>query len=130
MMTGDVRNRQYNIEDHERFLDQLIKHNGNVSKAARACGIKGGRSTVMSWIGSNAWFKEKYEEAIAIIFDDIEEFAMRKSVKSLRGAHFMLTTHKEGKARGYGKRTELSNPDGSALSWKDIVDKANESGAS
>ena len=118
-------NRQiYHIEDKERFLDQLVKHNGNITKAARASRISGGRSRVIGWLEEDAWFAGRYSEVVKAIFDDIEEFVTRKAVKNLRAATFMLTSHAEGKLRGYGKRTEITGKGGEPLTWRQIVERA------
>jgi hypothetical protein len=110
---------EYHKEDLERFLEFYDKYNCNISRAALAAGIKGGRDAVLRLADIVPWFKKRMEDVLAEKFDNIEEFVVRKGQTRATMAKFLLENHKEGRRRGYGKQTSIKGS--VAVTWSEVA---------
>ena len=119
---GGVNNLVYHKEDLDRFLDQLKKYNGNVTRAAKAAQFKGGRTVINRLRGAYPIFDEDFQNTMEEIYDEIEEYATRKAIKSDAMARFMLVSSPRGRARGFGKVTALTGKDGGPIQWKEFFE--------
>jgi len=113
----------YGVEDFERVLKVMRKNKDpNLTRAAKACSIKGGRNTVTRFAEKNPWFQNELDHIQEELFDEIESVVYRRGRRTLNAAKFLLTMHPEGRKRGYGKRTELTGRNGGPITWKEFMD--------
>ena len=120
-MSG-ARNRiVYNKEDLDRFLTYLKSCNGNLTLAARKAGFRNGRQTILDLMDKYKWFEKAVDNIMDELFDEIEQHVVKKAKTKLSAGKFLLTYHKKGRERGYGKRNEITGKDGAPLSFVDMV---------
>ena len=93
-------------EKMKNFLKKLDEVNGNISKACKAVGID--RKTFYNWKKTDDDFRDKAEEIIDKILDDIEDVVYTKALEGdLKAAFFVLKT--KGKKRGWSEKDEADN---------------------
>jgi len=101
--------RKYEKEDYLRFLVCLEKSYGNVAKALRAAGIRGGRGLVNEWVRQNPWFARRFSEVMDVVYEKAADTAQEKVFSSLKSsrrvAEWFLLHHRKGFERGFAKRT-------------------------
>ena len=106
----------------KKMLEALFANAGNVSVAARACGV--GRTTHYLWLENNP----KYTAKVLEIGEELVDLAESKLLVNIdRGDQKAIQYYLDSKAkdRGYGqtKRVEVSGPEGSAIQHEDVSDK-------
>ena len=90
----------------KKFLKKLDEVNGNISKACKALGID--RKTYYNWKNSNDDFRDRAEEVIDKILDDIEDVVYTKALEGdLKAAFFVLKT--KGKKRGWSEKDKIDS---------------------
>jgi hypothetical protein len=114
-------------EKREKFLRQLERNYGNVSKTCRQMGVLGGHATVKLWRQKYPWFDEAIQRIREQLFDDIESNIFEAAAQGppddatrLSARKFLLSTHPEGRRRGYGKRHDVQGTLG-VCSFVDLV---------
>lgn len=117
---------KYGIEYQERFLVLLEKTGGNISKAATAAGITGGRAMITQMRKKSPWFDNCIREYFDKRLDEAEHLIFKKAKSTFQAAKFLVTHHPQGHERGWGKRLELSGPKGKPLSFARIVERASK----
>jgi hypothetical protein len=96
----------------EQAIAAIQQHMGNVTMAARACGVS--RQTFYDFMAKHATVKRALDEARETMIDNVESRLYSKALAGEGWAVcFFLKT--QGHKRGYVEHHEISGPDGGPI---------------
>lgn len=119
---------EYSKDDMERYLEAFKETAPQIQKACRKAGFrKLGYATIARWRAEAPWFAEAMDDILHDLFDSIEEQEFDRARKGkTESSRFLLMNHRIGRERGYGRRTELSGPQGKPINWAELMKEASE----
>lgn len=107
------------VRDMERFLYWYGKKYCNCSAACRAARMP--RTAVDTLRRKIPWFKEEMDAIRQSYFDALEAKTLEEAQWDPKQRKFLLTSHPEGRRRGYGKAYEVRGQVVTG-SWRDYMD--------
>lgn len=105
-MSKEVTRQTGRIRRQHKFIEQLIKHNGIVLRAAEATGVT--RECHYRWRKEDPWYKKATDEIDEIVLDLAEEKLFKRISKEDTAAIIFLLKSR-GESRGYSPRSSVKH---------------------
>ena len=96
----------------EQVIEQIEKHSGNLTMAAKALGVD--RTTIYKMMARKPTIKHALDNARDVMIDNVESVLYKKALEGEAWAVcFFLKT--QAKHRGYVERAEVTGKDGEKI---------------